>query len=219
MDVIAIVGGGPAAYLPDLTQFEQEVSMWIGADRGALSLIEQDINPDIAIGDFDSIETQEKTKIQSKAGLFLEYQVEKDETDLELALLQAMDQKPDRILLFGVTGGRLDHELANLQLLYLLKQKEIEGVVIDNNNEVKLAFPGFHVVEKIKEFPYVSFLPMSMQVNGITLERFHYPLHNASIQWGSTLCISNKIDGKQGFLEFTNGILYIVQSRDPLGKG
>lgn len=218
MKVTAIVGGGPEDFLPVLNDYIDEVSVWIGADRGALSLIQQGIVPDIAVGDFDSVTEEELQLIKNKSAIFCIYQQEKDETDLELAIMEAMKQDPDVVYLYGVTGGRLDHELANLQLLYLLKQKRIEGCIIDKHNEVKLVFPGTHCINKRDKYPYVSFIPFSAEVKGITLTDFYYPLQNASLQWGSTRCISNNIEGEQGVLTFTAGILFVINSKDSLEK-
>lgn len=218
MKVAAIVGGGPEEYLPFFDDYIEEVSVWIGADRGALSLIQQGISPDIAVGDFDSVTEEEFELIKNKSALYRLYQQEKDETDLELAIMEAMKQDPDVVYLYGVTGGRLDHELANLQLLYLLKQKGIEGCIVDKHNEVKLVFPGVHSIDKRDKYPYVSFIPFSSEVKGITLSNFYYPLHDASLQWGSTRCISNVIEGEQGILTFNEGILFIINSKDPLEK-
>lgn len=214
MSVIAIVGASPERYLPDLEKFHNEITMWIGADRGALSLINQGIHPDLAIGDFDSINTEELDVIETYSKKVELYSSEKDETDLELAINKAVSNEPESIYLFGVTGGRIDHELANLQLLYLLKQKGIEGTIIDGHNKVRMVFPGNHSLKKNDYYSYVSFLPFSPEVTGITLTDFRYPLENASLTWGSTLCISNEIPGDMGFLTFKEGILYIVQSRD-----
>lgn len=218
MKVAAIVGGGPEEYLPFFDDYKEEVSVWIGADRGALSLIQQGISPDIAVGDFDSVTEEEFKLIKNKSAVFRLYQQEKDETDLELAIMEAMKQDPDVVYLYGVTGGRLDHELANLQLLYSLKQKGIEGCIVDKHNEVKLAFPGVHSINKRDKYPYVSFIPFSSEIKGITLSNFYYPLQDASLRWGSTRCISNTIEGEQGILTFHEGILFIINSKDPLEK-
>ena len=49
--------------------------------------------------------------------LNLKFKPEKDETDMEHALNWAIEQKPEKIRIFGATGGRIDHMFANIQLL------------------------------------------------------------------------------------------------------
>lgn len=214
MKKVAVVGGGPQNYLPDLGPYRHEISFWIGADRGALSLINNGITPDLSVGDFDSVNMKELERIKLNSKRFELHRSEKDETDLELAVTHAVNLHPDSVYLFGVTGGRLDHELANLQLLYLLNQKRIEGVILDYLNKVKMVFSGTHSITKNASYPYVSFIPFSPEVKGITLSNFRYPLQSASLTWGSTRCISNEVLEENGLLTFNEGILYVIESRD-----
>ena len=61
---------------------------------------------------------------------------EKDQTDLEIAINWALGQKPALIRIFGATGGRLDHGLANIQMLLKGLEVEIEMCIVDNKNEI-----------------------------------------------------------------------------------
>jgi len=213
MKKVAIVGGGPEEAIPDLNLFNEEI-IWIGADRGAHVLLEQGIEPTEAVGDFDSVSSEEKSRIADKAHHFEEHPSEKDETDLELALEKAYSYEPDMLYLFGVTGGRIDHGLINLQLLYPLEEKGIRGIVIDQGNWVELRRAGSHIVEYDDLYPNISFIPFTPEVKGITLEGFYYPLENEDVPWGSTLCISNKLISEKGTFSFNEGILLLVKSRD-----
>ncbi len=103
--------------LPDLNEFEGKDVIWVGVDRGVFYLLKRNITPAIAFGDFDSVSPEELIYIQSNVNELRRYQPEKDETDMELALNWSLEQNPDEIRLFGATGGRLDHMLANVQLL------------------------------------------------------------------------------------------------------
>src|SRR5690625_3242066 len=89
MRTIAIMGNGPVNMLPDLHLYESEVDLWIGADRGALTLIQRQITVDYAVGDFDSINQQEMEKLKHIAVQFEKYPTEKDQTDIEIALVKA----------------------------------------------------------------------------------------------------------------------------------
>src|SRR5699024_12482516 len=79
---------------------------------------------------FRSDNNQKKT-VQQNADVFEIHPPEKDKTDLEIALQKALSLEPDRIYLFGVTGGRLDHALINLQLLHKMIHNNIRGMIID----------------------------------------------------------------------------------------
>lgn len=123
MPTIGIVGNGPTSNLPDFAKYKNEVDVWIGADGGALTLLHENIEITYAIGDFDSVNEEEKKLLRKTSISFIEYPSEKDESDIELALLKAYELNAKKIYLFGVTGGRLDHELVNIQLLYSITKK------------------------------------------------------------------------------------------------
>jgi len=211
---IGIVGNGPQDMLPDLSIYKQTIDIWIGADRGALILLNRGIHVDYALGDFDSINKQEKQKIKHAATFYQQYPTEKDQTDLEISLLKAFELQPHTIYLFGVTGGRLDHELINIQLLHSIVEKKIRGLIIDQYNQLELTMPGDHEVEQDDSYPNLSFVPFTPTVKQLTLAGFHYPLRNQDISWGSTLCISNKLLSNSGNYSYVDGILLTIKSRD-----
>ncbi|MBY7143679.1 thiamine diphosphokinase [Virgibacillus sp. NKC19-3] len=211
---VAIVGNGPIELHPDFQQFMSKVDIWIGADRGAWTLTKNQIPIEYAIGDFDSINEEEKDAIQKNTKVFVEYPPEKDETDIELALLQSYELCPNQIYLFGVTGGRIDQELVNIQLLYSIVTKGIQGVMIDKSNYLELTLPGEHVVRHDDNYPIISFIPFSQHVRGLHLSGFRYSLVGQTISWGSTLCISNRLLLNNGTFSYKEGILLLVKSCD-----
>lgn len=214
MHIIAIVGGGPLASIPTLVSYASEVDVWIGADEGAMHVINQNLPLQMAIGDFDSITKSEKQQLHSKATVVKAYPEEKNETDLELAIMHAIELKPSLILFFGVTGGRIDHTLINIQLLHTLIKKGIHAKIIDRSNTIELYEPGKYNVSNSITYPYVSFIPLSETVKGLSLSGFYYPLENKTIEWGSTLCLSNKLLLEKGNVSFDDGILILIKSRD-----
>lgn len=211
---IGIMGNGPSKVLPDLSLYKQEIDVWIGADRGALLLINNGIKVNYALGDFDSTFSDETERIKKNSTHFIQYPVEKDKTDIEIALLKAFEKQPKKIYLFGVTGGRLDHELINIQLLYSIITKGIQGIIVDKDNELELTFPNRYTIERNEHYPNISFIPYSEHVKGLTLDGFYYPLEKVNISWGSTLCISNKLLRKSGTFSYEEGILLVIKSRD-----
>jgi thiamine pyrophosphokinase len=216
MMVIHILGGGPADLLPDLTEYDEPNIIWVGVDRGVYTLISIGIQPEIAFGDFDSVTAAELSKIETEVKTLKRYKPEKDETDMEHALNWAMNQGAHTIRLFGATGGRLDHMQANIQLLVnpINSQSPSHIEIIDKKNIICLKPPGTYTLNKINNKKYISFLPVTQYVKGITLEGFKYPLTDCHISIGSTLCISNELRNHYGTFSFTEGILMIVRSSD-----
>ncbi|WP_462409231.1 thiamine diphosphokinase [Neobacillus sp. Marseille-QA0830] len=214
--IINILAGGPEDLLPDLTEYNEKNTVWVGVDRGVFHLLERKINPDIAFGDFDSVSPQELEYIENSVSELKRFKAEKNETDMELALNWALEQNAEVIRLFGATGGRLDHFLANIQLLVepLKKGSPSEVFLIDRNNTAFLRGPGTYVIPKLDKLKYVSFVPLTLNVHNLTLEGFKYPLKNRHISLGSTLCISNELISKYGTFSFSEGILIVIRSHD-----
>ncbi len=212
MKTICLVSGGPEYLLPE--KLDKDDATFIGIDEGVLFLQKRNIAPSAAFGDFDSITDEDVESLKEQNMNMFTFEQEKDMTDLELALQWAFEQEPDRIELYGATGGRLDHEMINMQLLKQGLDRGIEMVIIDRTNEVFMKKPGRYMLEKDERFPYVSFIPFSSEVKGITLEGFKYPLDQAELVWGSTLCISNELVTKKGTYSFEDGIIMVVRSKD-----
>lgn len=214
--VINILAGGPKELLPDLTGFIGENVIWVGVDRGVFTLLTLNIEPVIAFGDFDSVSAEELAFIESKITNLKRFKPEKDETDTELALNWAIAQDPEEIRLFGATGGRLDHMLANVGLLFkpLSQGNPIRISLIDRKNIAYLAGPGTYNVEVLPGKKYISFVPLTLNVSNLTLHGFKFPLENRHISIGSTLCISNELIDEYGTFSFSEGILIVIRSHD-----
>ncbi|HLQ73925.1 MAG TPA: thiamine diphosphokinase [Bacillota bacterium] len=214
MKVIGIVGNGPVNMCPNLHKYTDEVDLWIGADAGAYQLIRKNIDVSYAVGDFDSLSQTERDTIEARAEHVISYKEEKDMTDMELAIEKALEYEPHKVLIFGATGGRLDHEIVNIQLLLKFADHHIEARIIDKQNIVQLVHPGTYTVEKEEGFPYLSFIAFTPTVSDLTLQNFRYDLNNVTIQMGSSLCISNEIVENNGTFSFKQGTLLVIKSTD-----
>jgi thiamine pyrophosphokinase len=213
---INLVAGGPLSLVPDFQLFDDSHVVWVGIDRGVFYLLNAGIKPAMAFGDFDSVTVEELAEIEKEVSDLKKFKPEKDETDMELALNWAIEQQPESISIFGATGGRLDHLMANIQLLLKPLQQgiNIPTEIIDTNNILYVKNPGTYTASKLEDFKYISFLPATPTVSGMTLENFKYPLKDCHIPMGSTLCISNELIRDHGTFSFSEGILLVVRSKD-----
>lgn len=214
MSVVAIIGSGPLKDIPDICTYRKKVDIWIGADRGALTIIERGLPLHYAVGDFDSVTSKQKKLIYTHAKHKKVYSEIKNETDLELALRVAIELNASKVYLFGMTGGRLDHTLVNLQLLTTLLNKNIQGVIIDRCNRVELKKPGTYLINKHDAYSYISFVPFTDNVKGVSLTDFIYPLSNYDLNLGSTRCISNELSSNRATVSFEEGLLLFIYSTD-----
>ncbi|WEG11624.1 thiamine diphosphokinase [Pullulanibacillus sp. KACC 23026] len=211
---IAILSGGPDAYLPAFSNPLLKDCLWVGVDRGTVTLLNNGLIPIRAFGDFDSITATDLSRIHEAAIPLSTYKKEKDATDMELALDWVLKQSPETCFLVGATGGRLDHALMNQQLLIKAIDTSTSLFLLDHQNIVTLLKPGSYTIEKRPEYNYVSFIAYSPAVHGLTLSGFQYDLADHLLKWGSSLCISNHFIGSKGTVRFTEGLLLLVQSRD-----
>lgn len=212
-----IVTGGPIDLVFAQTFImERTFDRIIAVDRGLNAVSKLKLIPDAIVGDFDSADESVLKEFKSKA-LDTTWEIhkpEKDETDTELAIITAIRLGCTKLILLGATGGRLDHFLGNLHLLYASLKQGVEAAIVDERNWIT-------VTEKERVFEadqifgkYISFLPLSEEVKGITLTGFKYPLHKKDITIGTSLCISNELTGTTGKMEFDSGILICVESHD-----
>jgi thiamine pyrophosphokinase len=186
----------------------------IGADRGALFLVQNGYTPDLALGDFDSVTPEQLELIRSISRETLTYDpIDKDYTDTELAFRYALDQAPSEIRLLGALGSRFDHSLANVHLLKLALEQGIPASITDENNTISLAQEGTVQLNQ-SGYSHVSLLPLSEEVTGITLHGFAYPLHEATLRIGQSLGISNILAEPVGTLTVRTGTLLVIQSKD-----
>jgi thiamine pyrophosphokinase len=187
----------------------------VGADRGALFLVRSGIRPALALGDFDSVTTEELEEIRRGSEAVDVYDaIDKDWTDTELAFRWALERRPREIVMLGALGTRFDHSLANVHLLLQAAQAGVPCRILDASNEIRLALGGETAVVRRSRFRQVSLLPLSPEVAGITLGGFQYPLLDATLRIGQSLGVSNVLLAEEGSIRVREGWLLVIQSVD-----
>lgn len=167
----------------------------------------------MALGDFDSVTPRQLASIQQQSKGFISCDpIMKNETDTEMAFNWALQQRPGEIILLGVLGDRFDHSLANVHLLAKGLQQGVACRIVGEKNQIMLI--NNQITVKQDGFPQVSLLPLTMQVTGITLRGFQYPLVNATLNLGHSLGISNVLQEARGKIEVAKGLLLIIKSKD-----
>lgn len=194
---------------------QEQFDKVIAVDAGLESVKALGLEPDMIVGDFDTVKPEVLGYYRQKEHIVWDtHQPEKDETDTELALMKAQATGCTQVVVLGATGGRLDHMLGNIHLLFPCLQKGIEAYILDGQNRVYL-IDREHVFRRRDLWgKYISFLPLTEQVNGITLTGFKYPLCHKDIEIGTSLCVSNELAREEGTITFTDGVLIVVESHD-----
>ena len=216
MKFAVVCAGGPVSEVVDLTQYPVGETVFIGADRGALYLLEMGIVPQEAVGDFDSVSEEEYKRIKTSVEQVGQYHSEKDETDIELAVDRALSYNPKQIILTGVTGGRLDHMESTLHLLYRLQiaNPAINMSIQNPLNQLSMLLPTEHVIKPNQDYSYVSLFSFNGPVTGLTLKGFKYETMNEVLETGMTKFTSNEPLASVCTISFHEGICLMVRSSD-----
>ena len=187
----------------------------IAGDKGLEALYQLKIIPNHVVGDFDSVspEILEFYKKQSQI-IFHTFHAEKDNTDTDIALKLAIQLKSSKITILGALGRRMDHAIANIHILKDALEANIPCQIIDEHNRIYLINKEM-TLEKDKVYgKYVSLIPLTSTVEGLTLTGFKYPLNHYTLPIGTSLGISNEIIGDIAHIKMDKGILIVIESKD-----
>lgn len=169
--------------------------------------------PHYIVGDFDSVSQEVLDYYKEKGIPIRQFPARKDETDMQLGIALALEKGATDIILLGGLGSRFDHSLANAHLLLGLLKKGIRARLVDENNCVELVDRPITIYGKIGDL--VSTIPLSMMVKGITLTGFEYPLINRDLALDDDMvAVSNVLAKEVATIDFTEGYLYVIRSKD-----
>ncbi|MGE5558875.1 MAG: thiamine diphosphokinase [Bacillota bacterium] len=189
---ILVVAGGEIIS-PDLIRAEWPFhDKFIAVDGGGNRLHQLGLVPDTLVGDLDSI-SPEVLKDWTGKVTVQAYPVEKDETDLELALVCAAGYGAHEASILGASGSRLDHTLANFGLLVTASRLGMRARLVFPGGEARLA--GQDKSFNLNMGDLVSLIPLSPEVKGITTKGLKYPLRNESLFMGKTRGVHNEVCG------------------------
>ncbi len=187
----------------------------IVADKGMNFLHEHEVLPDLLAGDFDSVSEEAYEYFKDKGIEVCKLNPMKDDTDTEFVIREAIRRKAEKITVFGATGGsRADHFLANVQLLGIGLEEQVEIELLDAHNRLRI-LQGSMTISKEEQYgKFVSLLPIAGDAKGVCLEGFRYPLKDYTMTCFSSLGISNEITEEVARIEVKEGTLLVIESRD-----
>jgi thiamine pyrophosphokinase len=183
----------------------------IAADGGVQHCLQLGLIPDVLIGDFDSITEHELESFKSKDIIVKQFPTEKNETDLELALIYAKENGATKITLFGLLGGRWDMSLANVLLLASDDFKEISIRAICRNLDIYVVRGGETLTLYGNPGNTISVLPLSPCAEGITYTGLAWNLKNSKLPFGSPRGISNYLIEDHAQISLKKGVLIVLK--------
>lgn len=178
----------------------------IAADGGAAHLQKLGIRPDVILGDFDSLGyVPEDSRV---------FPVEKDDTDMMLAIRLGLSRGCGEFLLYGgLDGPRLDHTVANFQTLSFLTERGAFGWLIGKDYIVTCVKNGtLRFSEKAEGI--VSVFCQGSEAKGVTLKGLHYPLEKGALSPHFPLGVSNHFVGSEAEIQVADGTLLVLWDRN-----
>lgn len=190
---------------------EEDLVIAVDGGLGYCSVL--GVEPDLILGDFDSVSPDEAKAVEE-----LERQIperilrlprEKDDTDMLAALKEGLRRGYRDFRIYGGTGGRFDHTLANIQCLLYLKKHDAVGYLVDGTGMILV------IVDETVEFQkglegYLSLFSLAEQSEGVTIKGMKYPLDRAVVRNDFPVGISNEFTGEQALISVEKGQLACI---------
>lgn len=194
----------PINYSLETLYEPEEGEVLIGVDRAAYHALSNGIELDYAMGDFDSVNEEERAFIENHARHVERFKVRKDRTDSDIALSKALEIDPEEdIIIYGGIGSRLDHTYGNL---LMLRRGNI--TMKTDHHMARVLVPGTYAIDNPHE--YISFFAVE-PVRSLTLRGFSFELDAYDLAITDPLCISNQ---GSGTVSFNQGRLLMIASDD-----
>lgn len=194
---------GAMSLTPALRPYPTTGDFVIAADRGFDSLMAYGVRPDMAVGDFDSLgHVPDHNNV-------IELPVEKDDTDMTYALRKGLELGYKRFVMLGGVGGRMDHTLANLQLLDFLATRGAQGILAGEKLVATAVHNGSFTFPDSLTGPLAVFCN-SGEAKGVTMTGVKYPLENATLSGAYPMGVSNEFTGEGGSITVEDGSLVLI---------
>ena len=216
MKVIVVAGGDAVARDADLLA---EADLVIAADAGAHWLEDQGRLPDRVVGDMDSVRPALLARLAARGVVLERYAVDKDASDLELAIRSAVHAGADQIVILGAAGGvRLDHEIANLLLLAEPAWRGIDlRLKRDRASARAVRGPG-HLRLEGRIGDLVTLLSLGDAAIGVRTEGLRWRLAGETLGIGSTRGLSNAVALAPASVSLESGTLLVIETEQEVSE-
>ena len=209
---------GPICYIVGAGTFYEEGfapergDFVIAADGGYQILLERGVTMDLVVGDFDSI------GFRPDHPNVVDLPVEKDDTDMMAAIRLGRERGFRSFCLYGGTGGRGDHTLANLQSLLYLRRRGARGYMYDDDFLWTVMENESLTIQRTVEWGLFSAFSLGDRAEGIDETGFQYPLENAVLTAEFPLGVSNHILEPEATIRVRRGALAVGWQLAPLSE-
>ncbi len=208
----AFIYTGGKVYDEYVLESPEKEDLVISADAGLLTARRMKLEPQVVLGDFDTLGEpdvgQETECIRLPA--------EKNVTDTQYAVELAVKRGATELVIVGGLEGRLDHTLSLLAILEELwekRERRVHALITNGKNRVRF-FRDSGVLLPKSQYRYFSLIAADERVKGITLDGCRYPLKNAQLRRTLQWAVSNEIEGNCALVEVKRGGVFVIESMD-----
>ena len=182
----------------------------IAADGGVRFAIALELAINTLIGDLDSTPKDLVNRLEVAGTEIVQYEEDKDETDLELCLAWAYKQSYRDIMILAGLGGRIDQQISNFLILAAPEYTSSKIRISSGDEILQIHHPGIHhFVGNIPD--RISLIPLTPEVIGVQSSGLRFPLMDESLYMFRGRGISNEFCNSIAEVRFTEGILISVQ--------
>lgn len=175
----------------------------IAVDGGLAHLKDAGVEPDMAIGDFDSLGYVPTGMRVTR------FSPDKDKSDMELALRRAKSMRYEDVYVYGGLGGRLDHTLANLQLFAQFSEAGLYVTAIDATTAVTFVTGPDTFEMPAVEAGTVSVFSMNDKAEGVFERGLKWELDDTELTNRTSLGLSNELIGEAVMIGVEKGTIAI----------
>jgi thiamine pyrophosphokinase len=204
METVLIFAGGDSP-TDSLADELPTAELIVAADSGYDLAVAQGFAVDVLVGDLDSIETE----VIPTHVIVERHPTDKNATDLELALSRVLVEKPQRIVVVGGAGGRVDHELATAALLAGDEWADVEEIDWVTDRGWAHVIRGRRILHA-DVGSVISLIPMGGPAHGVTTRGLRWNLGGETLHHGSTRGVSNEFTGPVADIRVELGCLLAV---------
>ena len=205
---IIFCGGGAARLAIDMP----DDAFIVAADVGLAEANRLGVRVHLLVGDLDSVSPGDVAAFEEAGGDVRRHPEDKDATDLDLSITEAIVAGSGRIVVMGGDGGRLDHLLANAVMLASPRYAAVEVDAVFGSSLL-------HVVRGRRELvgipdELITLLALGGPARGVTTDGLRWVLEDDVLEPGSSLGVSNRFVGERAAIEVAEGVVLAIRPGD-----
>lgn len=208
--VVVAAGECPSAGQAKRRSLLGTADIVIAADGGLIHCVDHEVWPSVVVGDLDSAPAGLVAQAKGHGAEVVSFPADKDHTDLELAVIEAIRRGAAQLTVVGALGGRFDHERASINMLANPNYADTRIVIDDGVQRIDVV----HSSRELALAPgtTISLLAVGGPAHGVDVTGVKWPLRAATLSAHSTLGVSNVAVDASQHVAVETGVLLVVAS-------